>query len=157
MPTGTQRIPETECLPPKYRVTTVETEAADLDVEGQLKFAPAKQRAFVARLKTNRRLTSPDHFQDVRHLAFDTAGTIATYKPGDVAYIMVRRSSRDPALAVLSAGPLTRVASRKTARKSSMRCWIGWTLTPQPLFWWSASKMEPLSLLRCKWTASRGQ
>ena len=34
---------------------------------------------FHARLKTNTRVTSPDHFQDVRHMVLDTAGSGIMY------------------------------------------------------------------------------
>ena len=43
---------------------------------------------FLARLTDNRRLTAPSHFQDVRHLAFDLAGSALQYEPGDALAIV---------------------------------------------------------------------
>ncbi|XP_041368250.1 NADPH-dependent diflavin oxidoreductase 1-like [Gigantopelta aegis] len=42
---------------------------------------------FHARLKTNNRVTSPDHFQDVRHIVLDTTGSGILFNPGDVVMV----------------------------------------------------------------------
>lgn len=53
--------------------------------------APTRERPVWAPLTLNQRVTPADHFQDVRHVIFDVShATGLDYKPGDVAYIMVR-------------------------------------------------------------------
>eukprot|EP00887_Chlorella_sp_A99_P001486 scaffold8.g1486.t1 len=52
------------------------------------------QRPLFARLLANRRVTAPDHFQDVRHLEIDLStpeGGALAYQPGDVLAIVPRQ------------------------------------------------------------------
>lgn len=42
----------------------------------------------MAPLTCNSRVTSPDHFQDTRHLEFDLAGSGMRYAPGDLLTIL---------------------------------------------------------------------
>ncbi len=49
--------------------------------------------AFMAPLVSNERITSADHFQDVRHLVFSTAGSSLEWQPGDALAIMPRQSA----------------------------------------------------------------
>lgn len=62
-------------------------------------------RPFFARLLENRRLTAPDHFQDVRHLVIDLAGSGISYLPGDVLAIVPRQPAAAVA-AVMQVGTL---------------------------------------------------
>lgn len=49
-------------------------------------------RPFLAPLSCNTRVTSPEHFQDTRHLEFDLAGSGMRYGPGDLLTIFPRQS-----------------------------------------------------------------
>lgn len=45
---------------------------------------PSTDRPFFARVKSNDRITSSNHFQDTRHLVLDTTDSGLVYVPGDV-------------------------------------------------------------------------
>lgn len=49
---------------------------------------PSKRHPYSATLLVNSRMTSPGHFQDVRHLVWDIAGSNIQYRPGDVCHVM---------------------------------------------------------------------
>lgn len=49
-------------------------------------------RPFMAPLTCNSRVTSPDHFQDTRHLEFNLAGSSMQYAPGDLLTIFPQQS-----------------------------------------------------------------
>ncbi|XP_068020311.1 NADPH-dependent diflavin oxidoreductase 1 isoform X2 [Melanerpes formicivorus] len=57
--------------------------------------APCEQRPLAARLLTNRRLTAETHFQDVRLLEFDIAGSAITFSAGDVVMIQPQNRPED--------------------------------------------------------------
>ena len=48
---------------------------------------------FMAPLTCNRRMTSPDHFQDTRHIEFDLSGSDIHYAPGDLLTIFPKQSA----------------------------------------------------------------
>lgn len=48
---------------------------------------PTRERPFVGQLVENRRLTSEEHFQDVRLIGLGVEGSRIQYKPGDVVWI----------------------------------------------------------------------
>ena len=50
----------------------------------------SKNNPFSGVMVGNRRLTSEDHFQDVRLVQFDISGSGIQYKPGDVVWIYPR-------------------------------------------------------------------
>jgi hypothetical protein len=52
-------------------------------------------RPFFAPLLVNRRLTSPDHFQDTRHLEFGLDGSGLAYEPGDLLAVFPRTPEAD--------------------------------------------------------------
>ncbi|KAK9790549.1 hypothetical protein WJX73_010811 [Symbiochloris irregularis] len=61
--------------------------------------APPKQfsgcgpgRPFMASVIANRRITSPDHFQDTRHIELDLASSGIVYEPGDLLNILPRQN-----------------------------------------------------------------
>jgi sulfite reductase alpha subunit-like flavoprotein len=56
--------------------------------------APGPGRPHFARLLANERLTAPGHWQDVRHLELDLAGSGVAFDPGDVLAVTPRQ---DPA------------------------------------------------------------
>lgn len=47
---------------------------------------------FLAPLTCNTRVTSPEHFQDTRHLEFDLTGSGMRYAPGDLLTIFPQQS-----------------------------------------------------------------
>ena len=49
-------------------------------------------RPFMAPLTYNSRVTSPDHFQDTRHMEFDLTGSGMRYAPGDLLAIFPQQS-----------------------------------------------------------------
>ncbi|KAK9865897.1 hypothetical protein WJX84_011151 [Apatococcus fuscideae] len=53
---------------------------------------PCPDSPFMAQLLSNERITATDHFQDVRHLVFGTAGSGLTWEPGDALAILPRQS-----------------------------------------------------------------
>ena len=81
LPPGLVRVPDTQLLPPKFVISTAQsqlavvvaaTAAAAAAPAGGALFSvvspPPVEGAWCAKLLENRRLTAPDHFQDVRHL-----------------------------------------------------------------------------------------
>jgi sulfite reductase alpha subunit-like flavoprotein len=56
---------------------------------------PKSITVFHASVKQNRRVTSADHFQDVRLISFDLTGSSLTYAPGDVAMIQPQNSDEN--------------------------------------------------------------
>ncbi|KIY95289.1 hypothetical protein MNEG_12672 [Monoraphidium neglectum] len=62
-------------------------------------------RPFFAPLLVNRRLTSPDHFQDTRHLEFGLSGSGFEYEPGDLLAIFPRTPEADVQGEPQSEGP----------------------------------------------------
>eukprot|EP00803_Ostreobium_quekettii_P008466 evm.model.scf_1778.4 EVM.evm.TU.scf_1778.4 scf_1778:10727-13876(+) len=57
-----------------------------LAAAGPHAFGPG--RPYMARMLKNERLTSPGHFQDVRHIEFDLGDSSLTYSPGDLLVIL---------------------------------------------------------------------
>lgn len=87
-------------------------------------------------LLSNERITALDHFQDVRHLVFGTAGTGLTWEPGDALAILPRQSVADVHALLLRLGipasamvriQLTEQPSA-TARSSSMEVRVPFAL-----------------------------
>ena len=72
-------------------------------------------RPFMAPLLVNRRLTSPGHFQDTRHLEFDLTGSGLTYEPGDALAIFPRVPEADVRAALrrlgLAPGQMLRITA----------------------------------------------
>lgn len=72
-------------LPPYYRSSFVEnTNRTDTQISDF--FDPSYKQTLV-KLKSNVRITSPSHFQEVRQIIFDLKETDIKYKPGDVAVL----------------------------------------------------------------------
>ncbi|XP_071394337.1 NADPH-dependent diflavin oxidoreductase 1 [Centroberyx affinis] len=82
---------DNEPLPPTYTFHFLDDAKEKADdrlriPEGQT--APSQSRPFPARLVCNRRVTDASHFQDVRHIEFDIAGSNIEFAAGDV--VMMR-------------------------------------------------------------------
>lgn len=56
---------------------------------------PCELRPFVARMVSNRSVTEPSHFQDVRHIELDITGSNITFAAGDVVMIRPRNAPED--------------------------------------------------------------
>ena len=89
-------------LPPRYNFTIsqeekggeaqVEREMIDEEVSKEVskKGTCSKDSPFSSVMRDIRRVTSKEHFQDVRLVEFDIAGSGILYKPGDVVWIYPR-------------------------------------------------------------------
>ena len=95
-------------LPPRYTFTTTQTEISETG--GDKKFEDirdsnkeeeedrdccgdqvvSKDNPWRSEMVANRRVTSEEHFQDVRLVEFDVSGSGIKYKPGDVVWIYPR-------------------------------------------------------------------
>ncbi|ORY01302.1 riboflavin synthase domain-like protein [Basidiobolus meristosporus CBS 931.73] len=79
---GLEIIPQEVLLPPSYRIRFLDdvTEKPSVRLEPNFEFAT---------LITNQRITSTEHFQDVRHLEMDVSQlSHQAYNPGDIADII---------------------------------------------------------------------
>ena len=89
-------------LPPRYNFTIsqgerggeaqVESEKIDEEVSKEVskEGTCCKDSPFSSVMRDIRRVTSVEHFQDVRLVEFDIAGSGILYKPGDVVWIYPR-------------------------------------------------------------------
>ena len=113
---GKPILPSTQLAPPKFHVAVVpaqqadtnrDTDTAECEAEvvaagaavpvappdvGSRRYPYGPAMPFMASLLENHRLTSPDHFQDVRHLRFGLDGSGLQYSPGDVLHVMPQNS-----------------------------------------------------------------
>ncbi|XP_072015905.1 NADPH-dependent diflavin oxidoreductase 1-like [Amphiura filiformis] len=96
IPPGKQTISADICPPPRYNVqihnssTTNQYQHPSIPRLGESEQRdkhPSKMCPFYARLVSNKRVTAADHFQDVRLMQFDIAGSGISYAPGDVVMI----------------------------------------------------------------------
>ncbi|KAK2144296.1 hypothetical protein LSH36_770g01014 [Paralvinella palmiformis] len=74
---------------PRYTVKSVKSDGTPVDRQTAVTTSepPSETQPFYARLLLNDRVTSPDHWQDVRLLKFDISGANIRYNPGDVVMI----------------------------------------------------------------------
>uniref|UniRef100_A0A4W3JVZ4 NADPH-dependent diflavin oxidoreductase 1 n=1 Tax=Callorhinchus milii TaxID=7868 RepID=A0A4W3JVZ4_CALMI len=84
-------------LPSKYSFqfqdeTNIDVPVQALDMNGRNGKPPSQVQPFHARVLSNRRVTDPSHFQDVRLMKFDIAGSGIEYSAGDVVMIEPRNS-----------------------------------------------------------------
>ncbi|XP_077441954.1 NADPH-dependent diflavin oxidoreductase 1 [Vanacampus margaritifer] len=96
-PCFADKIPlrEDEPLPPKYTFNFLD----DVNEKGQI--IPTKQTGlnqshpFPAKLLSNKRVTHPKHFQDVRHIEFDIMGSNIDFTAGDVVVMRSCNATED--------------------------------------------------------------
>lgn len=81
--------------PPRYTVNLLEDTPHPIS---QSSHEFTSKNPFFARLVENRRVTTADHFQDVRLVTFDLAESNVTYSPGDVAMIQPQNSEESVAM-----------------------------------------------------------
>lgn len=98
LPTGKEIIPADVRPPPRYTVTYAQESArvADLSVfrlGNQTNSVYSQSNPFYARLLSNDRVTSEDHFQDVRLVRLDIHGSNISFCPGDVALLAPQNSN----------------------------------------------------------------
>ncbi|XP_063792224.1 NADPH-dependent diflavin oxidoreductase 1 isoform X2 [Pseudophryne corroboree] len=97
LPPGCNIIGDDVLLPPKFTFRYLNKEAAscdDVDRDG-IGETPTELHPFHAPLVSNQRVTSEDHFQDVRLIEFDIAGSGVQFSPGDVVMIQPQNSPQD--------------------------------------------------------------
>lgn len=89
---------EDEPLPPSYAFHFLEekTDRNDGGIRTESERAvPSESRPFPARMLSNRRVTEPSHFQDVRLIEFDISGSNIEFAAGDVVMIRPQNSAED--------------------------------------------------------------
>ncbi|NXR81123.1 NDOR1 oxidoreductase, partial [Pycnonotus jocosus] len=99
LPPGLEIISPNVCLPPKYTLHYLPEDsphpARDLPQPAAPRAAPSELHPFAAPMVSNQRLTAQSHFQDVRLMEFDIAGSGITFSAGDVVMIQPQNSPED--------------------------------------------------------------
>ena len=70
-------IPEDELLPPRYKVILASKSPVPQNLNSLDSFA--------CKVKQNKRITAPGHWQDVRHIILESQNPTLSYEPGDIA------------------------------------------------------------------------
>nr|QZX63206.1 NADPH-dependent diflavin oxidoreductase 1 [Halisarca dujardinii] len=98
LPVGMTPLPADSIPPPRYNVslTKASEEVRAPSWSKELDTDPSATFPYHARMVANERLTSPDHFQDVRLITFDIAESGMKYAAGDV--LMVRPQNSEEAV-----------------------------------------------------------
>ncbi|VDI53148.1 NADPH-ferrihemoprotein reductase [Mytilus galloprovincialis] len=97
LPPGREIISSSIRPPSRYTATFLDNTAPhpDLDnyrIGNHSNTAPGQSNPFYAKMTSNERVTSHDHFQDVRLIRFDISNSNISYSPGDVVVIMPQNS-----------------------------------------------------------------
>ena len=95
LPNGIQPLGEDFLPPSKYSAVLLEDKPSDIGPVMASNNHNKTTAVFHASVKQNRRVTSDDHFQDVRLISFDLTGSSLTYSPGDVAMIQPQNSDEN--------------------------------------------------------------
>ncbi|XP_072285618.1 NADPH-dependent diflavin oxidoreductase 1 isoform X2 [Pyxicephalus adspersus] len=98
LPPGLSMISEDISLPPKFILHFLDQEApADNSIVERVATCetPTELHPFQAPLVSNQRVTSADHFQDVRLIEFDITGSSIQFSPGDVVMIQPQNSPQN--------------------------------------------------------------
>ncbi|XP_066436130.1 NADPH-dependent diflavin oxidoreductase 1 isoform X2 [Eleutherodactylus coqui] len=96
LPPGLGLISDLLVLPPKFSLHFLDKQGDPCNPTAREGGgAPTELQPHRAPLVTNRRVTAPEHFQDVRLIEFDITGSDIQYAPGDVVMIQPRNSPRD--------------------------------------------------------------
>uniref|UniRef100_A0A8C9N7Y9 NADPH dependent diflavin oxidoreductase 1 n=1 Tax=Serinus canaria TaxID=9135 RepID=A0A8C9N7Y9_SERCA len=99
VPPGLEIISPDARLPPKYTLhylpeDSPHPESAVLQPAAP-RAAPCELQPFAARVVSNQRVTAQSHFQDVRLIEFDIAGSGITFSAGDVVMIQPQNCPED--------------------------------------------------------------
>ncbi|XP_045611937.1 NADPH-dependent diflavin oxidoreductase 1 isoform X1 [Procambarus clarkii] len=91
LPEGREPLNTCVLLPSKYKVRLVGSEDRNCIIEDKYMPDPQDEASainpFLAEVTMNKRVTSPDHFQEVRLLEFDVKCMRTKHKPGDVLVV----------------------------------------------------------------------
>lgn len=98
LPVGQSLIKDGEPLPPRYTFhfldNIIEQSSSRAPVQESCG-PPSSAHPFPARMVSNQRVTSPSHFQDVRHIEFDISGSNIEFTAGDVVMMRPCNSQED--------------------------------------------------------------
>ncbi|CAG2236502.1 NADPH-dependent diflavin oxidoreductase 1 [Mytilus edulis] len=97
LPPGREIISSSIRPPSRYTATFLDNTSPlpDLDnyrIGNHNNTTPGQSNPFYAKMTSNERVTSHDHFQDVRLIRFDISNSNMSYSPGDVVVIMPQNS-----------------------------------------------------------------
>ncbi|XP_057235813.1 NADPH-dependent diflavin oxidoreductase 1 isoform X1 [Malurus melanocephalus] len=99
LPPGLEIISPDVRLPPKYTLHYLPEDSphpgSDLLQPTAPQGAPCELHPFAARVVSNKRVTAQSHFQDVRLIEFDIAGSGITFSAGDVVMIQPQNCPED--------------------------------------------------------------
>ncbi|KAF7688733.1 NADPH-dependent diflavin oxidoreductase 1 [Silurus meridionalis] len=97
-PTELSPLCDGDLLPPRYVIHFLDDAPAKPIVKSILAKGhapPSSDHPFPARVVSNRRVTAPGHFQDVRHIEFDITDSNIQYRAGDVVMMRPCNSIED--------------------------------------------------------------
>ncbi|RLW00566.1 hypothetical protein DV515_00008958 [Chloebia gouldiae] len=99
LPPGLEIISPDLRLPPKYTLHYLPEDSphpeSDVLQPAAPQAAPCELHPFAARMVSNQRVTAQSHFQDVRLIEFDIAGSGITFRAGDVVMIQPQNCPED--------------------------------------------------------------
>ncbi|NXR19828.1 NDOR1 oxidoreductase, partial [Cinclus mexicanus] len=99
LPPGLEIISPDVRLPPKYTLHYLPEDcphpSSDLRQLTTPQAAPCELHPFAARMVSNQRVTAQSHYQDVRLIEFDIAGSGITFSAGDVVMIQPQNCPED--------------------------------------------------------------
>ncbi|XP_069039695.1 NADPH-dependent diflavin oxidoreductase 1 isoform X2 [Lepisosteus oculatus] len=102
LPAGVSVLSDDHLLPPRYLVHFLDDVAEDPpvrpgDPQSPPQTTPSQSHPFQARVISNERVTHASHFQDVRLIEFDIAGSNMEFTAGDVVMVCPRNAPEDVA------------------------------------------------------------
>ncbi|XP_063065983.1 NADPH-dependent diflavin oxidoreductase 1 [Engraulis encrasicolus] len=98
LPPGQSLMKDEEPLPPRFTFHFLDdnTDQSGTRVPAQeASVPPSSARPFLARVLSNQRVTSSNHFQDVRHIEFDISGSNIEFSAGDVVMMRPCNAAED--------------------------------------------------------------
>jgi sulfite reductase alpha subunit-like flavoprotein len=92
LPPGLEPIPHSTLLPPYLRLAPASSVTSSSYPMSLSSLPPSRAHPFHARLVANKRVTSPNHFQDVRLITLDISAAKIRYKAGNVLVVQPQNS-----------------------------------------------------------------
>ncbi|XP_077492662.1 NADPH-dependent diflavin oxidoreductase 1-like isoform X2 [Amblyomma americanum] len=83
------------CLPVSEEILPAPKYAVNCDTASVVTPRPSSEKLFNATVVCNQRVTSPDHFQDVRLIKLNIEGSGMTFEPGDVVVVYPENCEED--------------------------------------------------------------